>query len=125
MGSPVFRFGSPAVVEDHRERTGKVGDILQRENYPNRGHNDQHDQEGSNGSYGVVRMGVDASLEEPFPFDRFESQNRLPSHHGRSMKLDTKSVVEVSNGRLAPHQHINSIWANLKSLPLEKISDRI
>ena len=125
VGSPVFRFGSPAVVEDHGESTGKVGDILQREDYPNRGHNDQHDQEGSNGSYGVVRMGVDASLEEPFPSDKFESQNKLPSHHGRSMELDTKSVVEVSNGQTcASHQHINSIRANLKSLPLGKISDR-
>ena len=125
MGSPVFRFGNPAVVEDHEESTGKVGDILQRENYPNRGHNDQHDQEGSNGSYGVVRIGVDASLEEPFPSDRFESQNRLPSHHGQSMELDTKSMVEVSNGQTcASHQHINSIRANLKSLPLGKISDR-
>ena len=28
VGSPVFRFGSPAVVEDHGESTGKVGDIL-------------------------------------------------------------------------------------------------
>ena len=54
VGSPVFRFGSPAVVKDHGESTGDVGDILQRENYPNRGHNDQHDQEGSNGSHGVV-----------------------------------------------------------------------
>ena len=69
MGSPVFRFGSPAVVKDHGESTGEVGDILQRENYPNRGHNDQHDQEGSNGSHGVVQKGVDASLEEPFPSD--------------------------------------------------------
>ena len=110
VGSPVFRFGSLAVVEDHGESTGKVGDILQRENYPNWGHNDQHDQEGSNGSYGVVRMGVDASLEEPFPSNRSESQNRLPSHYGRSMELDTKSMVEVSNGQTrAPHQHINSI----------------
>ena len=82
MGSPVFRFGSLAVVKDHGESTGEVGDILQRENYPNRGHNDQHDQEGSNESHGVVRMRVDASLEEPFPSDRSESQNRLPSHHG-------------------------------------------
>ena len=121
----MFRFGSPAVVEDHGESTGKVGDILQRENYPNWGHNDQHDQEGSNGSYGVVRMGVDASLEEPLPSNRSESRNRLPSHYGRSMELDTKSMVEVSNGQTrAPHQHINSIRENLKSLPLGKISDR-
>ena len=70
-------------------------------------------------------MGVDASLEEPFPSDRFESQNRLPSHHGRSMELDSKSVVEVSNGQTyAPHQHINLIRANLKLLPLGKIFDR-
>ena len=41
------------------------------------------------------------------------------------MELDTKSVVEVSNGQTSvPHQHINSIRANLKSLPLGKIADR-
>ena len=77
MGSPVFRFGNPAVVEDHEESTGKVGDILQRENYPNRGHNNQHDQEGSNGSYWVVRIGVDASLEEPFPSSLYLSEKSL------------------------------------------------
>ena len=82
VGSPMFRFGSPAVVKDHGESTGEVGDILQRENYPNRGHNDQHDQEGSNENHGVVRMGVDASLEEPLSSDRVEPQDRLSFHHG-------------------------------------------
>ena len=63
--APIFRFGSITPSKDYGECTGEVGDILQRENYPNQGHNDQHDKEGSNGDHGVAQMGVDASLEEP------------------------------------------------------------
>ena len=41
------------------------------------------------------------------------------------MELDTKSVVEVPNGQTSdPHQHINLIRANPKSLPLGKITDK-
>nr|POF21005.1 hypothetical protein CFP56_59199 [Quercus suber] len=123
--TPVFRFGNSTTFKDHGEYAREVGDILQRENYPNRGHNNQHDQEGSNKSHGVVRVGVNASLEEPFSFDRAELQNRLSFRHGQSMKLDTKFVVEVPNGQTRdPHQHINSIRANLRSLHLKKITDQ-
>lgn len=123
--SLVFRFGSSTPSKDHGESIREVGDILQRENYPNRGHNNQHDQEGSNRNCGVVRMGVNASMEEPFSTDQVKSQDGLSSHHRRSMELDTKSMVEVPNGQTRDsHQHISSIRANLKLLPLGRITDR-
>ena len=50
----VFRFGSTTPSKDYGECIREVGDILQRENYPNQGHNDQHDKEGSNGDHGVA-----------------------------------------------------------------------
>nr|POE55090.1 hypothetical protein CFP56_26671 [Quercus suber] len=41
------------------------------------------------------------------------------------MELDTKSVVEVPNGQTRDsYQHICSIRANLKSLPLGRITNR-
>nr|POF02675.1 hypothetical protein CFP56_38142 [Quercus suber] len=123
--TPVFRFGSSSTCQDHGTNTREVGDILQRENHSNRRHNDHHDQEGSYGNHGVVRMGVDASLEEHFPSDRAESQDRIPPRHGRSMEPDSKSMVEVPNGQTDPSfQHIDSVRASLKSLPLGTISDR-
>lgn len=96
--SLVFRFGSSASSKDHGEYTREVGDILQKESYPNRGHNDQHDQEGFNKNHGVVRMGVDVGLEKPFSTDSVEPQDELSPPYRQSMELDTKSVVEVPNG---------------------------
>nr|POF03716.1 uncharacterized protein CFP56_06636 [Quercus suber] len=47
----------------------KLGAVLQRKNSPNRRRNNQVDQAGPNGDLGMVRLGVDAGMEEHVSVD--------------------------------------------------------
>ena len=58
-------------VSKHGE-SRKMGAVLQRQNSPNRGRNNQVDQAGPNENLAVVRLGADAGMEEYFFIDSEE-----------------------------------------------------
>ena len=110
--------------DDHEQ----LGIFLSRQSYSGRGGNDQVDQAGPDGGMGLVRLGVDDSLEEFVPSHRGEQEVGIPTHEGRSLGSHTKSMVEVPFRpacSLNPSSdQLGSICNKIKFAPFEKIALR-
>ena len=110
--------------DDHKQ----LGNFLSRQSYSGGGGNDQMDQAGLDGDMGLVRLGVDVSLEEFVPSHRGEQEAGVPAHEGRSLGPHTKPMVEVPlrptcSPNLSSDQ-LGSICNKIKYAPFGKIALR-
>nr|POE71076.1 hypothetical protein CFP56_58432 [Quercus suber] len=107
----------------------KMGVVLQRQNSPNRGRNNQVDQARPNENLGVVRLGADAGMEEYFSVDGEKQKAGVSAVVEHSMGVDTKSVVEVCDGQTsnaAPStSKLNLVKGKFRGVTLGKIADRV
>ena len=75
------------------------------------------DKAGSNGGLGMVRLGVNASLEKHVSADGGEQNTRLSSCDEQGMGADTESMVEVCHGPTSV--------SNPSTSKLKLVSDKI
>nr|POE91698.1 hypothetical protein CFP56_34470 [Quercus suber] len=106
----------------------KLGAVLQRKNSPNRRRNNQVDQVGPNGDLGMVRLGVDAGLEEHVSVDGGEQRAGVPAVVELGMGVDAESVVEVCEGQASnatpSTSKLNLVKEKFRGANLGKIADR-
>ena len=106
----------------------EVGVVLQGQNSPNRGRDDQVDQAGPNGDLGVVRLGADASMEKFISVDGGKQSAGLPSIDEHGLGVDPESMVEVCNRQpncsATSTTKLNLVRAKFRGAALGKIVDR-
>ena len=90
--------------------------------------NDQVDQVGPDRDIGLVRLGVDDSLEEFVPSHRGEQEAGIPAHERRSLGSHTKSIVEVplkpTSGPNPSSDQLGTICNKIECAPFGKIALR-
>lgn len=74
---------------------GKLGNLLQRENHPYKGRDNQVDKAGPNRDLGMVRDGFDACLGQPVSPHGDKQEVRVAADERRSIGNQIKSMVEV------------------------------
>nr|POF15825.1 hypothetical protein CFP56_35262 [Quercus suber] len=82
----------------HNGERREMGNLLQGEDYPNRGRDNQMDKTGSNGDLGVARNGFNGGLEESVSPHGDKQEIGLPSDEGRGLGDYPKPVVEIHSG---------------------------
>ena len=86
------------------------------------------DQAGPNGAMGVVRSGINVSVEEYVPVNRGEQRSRLSSPEEQSLGDHAKSMVafpnEQANGACPSNSKLKLIKDNFRDAKLGKISNR-
>lgn len=104
----------------------KVGNLLQRENHPNRERNNQMDKAGPNRDLGVVRVGFNDSLEEHLSSHGDQHEVGMAADEGRSLGEHAKSLVEVPDrqtGSTNPSNDQLGVVSNrIRGANLRKIS---
>ena len=112
--STPFLFSSPAKTHDKTKEKnaeasrnfkydsrdgeeGKLGNLLQRENHPSRERDNQMDKARPNRDLGMVRDGLDDSLEKHFSSHGDQQKVGMVADEGQSMGEHSESLVEVSD----------------------------
>ena len=71
-----------ALGDNKNGNQGQLGNLLSRQSNSDKGGNNQVDQVGPDGGMGLVRLGVDDSLEEFVSSHRGEQEAGIPAHEG-------------------------------------------
>ena len=105
-----------------------MGNILQGQSHTSWGQHDKLDKERPHGDIGMVRDGLDASLEKHVSTYGNEQEPGLSPTKGRGMVTDSKPMVEVSHkptyGPIAFNEQLRAIKTNIRDAAFRKIFDR-
>ena len=105
-----------------------MGNILQGQSHTSWGRHNKLDKERPHGDMGMVRDGLDASLEKHVSTYGNEQKPGLSPTEGRGMVTDFKPMVEVPHkpncGPVASDKQLRAIRINIREVAFRKISYR-
>ena len=103
-----------------------MGNLLQRENHPNRGRDNQMDKARPNRDLGMVRDRFDASLEKPFSTHGDKQEVGVAADERRSMGDHSEPLVEIPNRQTSSADHssdqLRTVSNRIKGASFRKIS---